>query len=135
MIKKTFTIDMYSYYKIHVIVAEDFDAAIKKYCKGLNVDIEHTTAMFLCNQYIHFNGWILVRPNPATSTIAHEAFHATYKVMSDIGSGLDGESEEPFAYLLGYITDMVVQTLLAYDKKYPAVEESEEIAIKEPNNN
>lgn len=41
------------------------------------------------------------------STIAHEAFHATYFILDRVGIELSGDSEEAFAYLLAYIVDNI----------------------------
>ena len=124
IVKKTFRIDMYSHYRIHVIITDNFEEAIKKHLRKftMDMDLNNLGGVFIYNDNNPWEGWILLPPNASTSTIAHESFHATARVMHDIGSKLDGESEEPYAYLLGYITNQVVIALLAYDKKYPAVE-------------
>jgi len=40
-------------------------------------------------------------------TIAHECFHATMSVLKCIGIEYSEGSEEAFAYVLGYMTDIV----------------------------
>ena len=135
MIKKTFTIEMYSHFKIHVIVTEDFEEALKKYCKDIIVEgIDKVGGLFIYHENKPWEGYILVSPTTPTSTVAHESFHATYRIMSAIGSELGAESEEPYAYLLGFITNKVVETLMIYDKKYPAVEGLEQNIVIEVNN-
>lgn len=96
--------------------------AIDKYCKPFKLNTDNLGGLFLSHESRPWEGWIIVPPDASTSTVAHESFHATAKVMYDIGSNLSDESEEPYAYLVGYITNLVVMTLQAYDKKYPAVE-------------
>lgn len=116
-LRKKYKISIYGYI-LYVIVSEDFDMSIKKYCKGLEDDISHANGLFIHNAKTG-DGYILVKPDSPTSTVAHEAFHATYRIMYTIGSELAGESEEPYAYLVGHITNMVVDTLLLWEKKYP----------------
>ena len=43
---------------------------------------------------------VWVNPHAGSSTIAHEAFHATYYVLEHAGMGLNGSSEEAWAYHL-----------------------------------
>lgn len=38
-------------------------------------------------------------------TATHELFHALCKIMWDASTKLNGESEEPYAYLMGYLTE------------------------------
>ena len=57
------------------------------------------TATHSGDVYVFFN------PNGMNKgTIAHEIFHATCYITKHIGLPLTAESEEAYAYLLGYIT-------------------------------
>lgn len=124
MIKKTYNISMYSNFKIHVIVTESYKEAIDKYLKDfkIDIDLDKIGGLFIYHDSKPWEGYILVSPDTPTSTIAHESFHATYRIMSSIGSELASESEEPYAYLLGYITNKVVETLINYEKKFTSTE-------------
>ena len=131
-LKKTYIIYPYGY-RLHIVISEDFNNSIKKYCKGLEDDYSGANGLFITDDKL-FQGYLLVKPDSPTSTIAHESFHATYRIMSNIGSELAAESEEPYAYLVGHITNLVVKTLIIWDKKYPAIEGTTvEIPITENN--
>lgn len=54
--------------------------------------------------------YLIFCKNPSINVIAHEVFHLTSKIISLIGSSLNEETEEPFAYLHGYILEMVYET-------------------------
>lgn len=41
------------------------------------------------------------------SIITHECFHAVEFIMDIIGCPLNENSSEPYAYLLGYLTDLI----------------------------
>ena len=41
-------------------------------------------------------------------TLSHEIFHATVALMNSIGASLSVESEETYAYLIGYLTNRVL---------------------------
>lgn len=120
-LKKSYRIDVYGY-TVHVVVSEDFNTSVKKYCKGLDEDFNTANGLFIHDNKKEFQGYIFVRPESPTSTVAHESFHAACRIMFNIGSELADESEEPYAYLVGHITNLVVKTLLIWDKKYPAIE-------------
>ena len=42
-------------------------------------------------------------------TLSHEIFHATVALMNSIGASLSVESEETYAYLIGYLTKKVLE--------------------------
>lgn len=44
-------------------------------------------------------------------TIAHEAFHASNMIFDQVGALPDIDNDEPQAYLIGYITDLIIQFL------------------------
>lgn len=52
---------------------------------------------------------IILRDDTDIPIIAHEAFHATEFIMDRIGCTLTNETSEPYAYLLGYIVEQIVQ--------------------------
>jgi hypothetical protein len=43
--------------------------------------------------------------------IAHEIFHATHVILDFVGNKFSIEHTEPFAYLSGYITDLVYKDI------------------------
>ena len=46
---------------------------------------------------------IWLRPQAPTSTVAHEAFHATYLILKGAGCTLADASEEAYAYHLAWV--------------------------------
>lgn len=125
-LKKSKRIDIYGY-TIHTVISEDFDTSVRKYCKGLDDDFSTANGLFIHDKKKGYQGYIFIKPNSPTSTIAHEAFHAACRIMFNIGSELAEESEEPYAYLVGYITNIVVEAALEWDKKYPAIEDTQSV--------
>ena len=49
-----------------------------------------------------------------TSVLAHEATHVAFEMFRDIGGIADEDNQEPFAYLVGWVTE---QLLYAYRYK------------------
>lgn len=63
-----------------------------------------------------FNSYIVWLPdNPKTAEevgfLVHELFHATYAVMCNVGINLSEDSEEVFAYTIGFLTEKVLGAL------------------------
>ena len=63
-----------------------------------------------------FNSFIVWLPdNPKTAEdigfLVHELFHATYAVMCNVGISLSEDSEEVFAYTMGFLTEKVLGAL------------------------
>lgn len=50
---------------------------------------------------------IFIRRKMTVGQIAHESGHATTEIFREIGSYLDPNNQEPFMYLLGYISDCI----------------------------
>ena len=44
-------------------------------------------------------------------TIAHEAFHAAFRILDRAGVKPDVNNQEPFAYLLSWVVDAVNKTV------------------------
>lgn len=47
---------------------------------------------------------VYFKKRPSISTLAHEALHLTHSVLQDSGLRLSNESEEAYAYFLGWLT-------------------------------
>lgn len=63
--------------------------------------IEHAAALFqLFNCGV---GVFRFSKKPTDEIIVHECFHATYQIMDRIGQELVDESQESYAYLIGYM--------------------------------
>lgn len=65
------------------------------------------------NQNIHA---IVLAEDAGIDTISHECFHATMGVLQAKGIAYCEESEECFAYVLGYLTQKVWDFKQEYDK-------------------
>jgi DNA-binding transcriptional regulator YhcF (GntR family) len=59
---------------------------------------------------------IIIRPDANINTIAHESFHVTYEILKEAGLVLSPKSEEAFAYLNGYIAEIIDNGLKKYNK-------------------
>ncbi len=57
--------------------------------------------------------WLPGRPKTAQEVgfLVHELFHATYAVMCNAGISLSEDSEEIFAYAIGFLAEKVMETL------------------------
>lgn len=51
------------------------------------------------------------------SDLAHESVHVAFEVFRDIGSNVDIENQEPFAYLVEWITKQLLRVLNYKEKK------------------
>ena len=58
-----------------------------------------------------FFAWIPEKPKTAQDVgfLVHELFHSTYAVMSNIGVPLSDDSEEVYAYTIGYLTEKILE--------------------------
>ena len=65
--------------------------------------IEKTTG------YYGFLVWL--RGKNPKSDIAHEATHVAFETFRDIGGVADEDNQEPFAYLVGWITNRLFEAL------------------------
>lgn len=73
---------------------------------------EHSTGKTIYNQ-VHnaFIVWMPRLPQTAAElgTLSHEIFHAVQALMINIGASLSDDSEEAYAYLIGYLTKKVLE--------------------------
>ncbi len=63
-----------------------------------------------------FNAFFVWIPEPPKTAqdvgfLVHELFHSTYAVMCNSGISLSEDSEEAFAYMIGYMTEKVLEQL------------------------
>jgi len=49
--------------------------------------------------------------NRLLNTVTHELFHATHAIMTRVGIKLSDDSEEAYAYLIGYLTQKTLNFL------------------------
>lgn len=60
---------------------------------------------------------LVIRPDATINTICHESFHIMVNIMDDIGMTLSDSSEEAYAYLIGWISEKISETIIAYNNK------------------
>ena len=60
---------------------------------------------------------LIIHPRADINTICHESFHITSGVLEDAGLELGGNSEEAYAYLIGWVAEKVSKKLKNYNKK------------------
>lgn len=73
-----------------------------------------------CRQKPDKRGGVLIRfrkkSDMTIGTIAHEATHAAMEIFEYIGARIDYENQEPFAYLVGWITECCNKVRHLYTK-------------------
>lgn len=114
-IKKLLRLNSYGYYKVHIIISENLSESAKKH-----LNEEHVPE--LCDGFVTHNCemelYIFLKDDCILSTISHESFHATLKIMKDIGAKLTNSSEESYAYLLSHVVDECIILKDKYMSKY-----------------
>lgn len=74
-----------------------------------------TTDQDLFEALTYYNGRMIgiwfKHVKPHVSTVAHESLHATYHILNSCGMKLNTESEEAFAYHLGWLVENIVKEL------------------------
>ena len=63
-------------------------------------------------QFNSFFIWLPDKPKTAQDAgfIVHELFHSTYAVMCNIGITLSDDSEEVYAYIMGYLAEKIFES-------------------------
>jgi hypothetical protein len=54
---------------------------------------------------------LVIQPDAGVNTIAHEAFHIANGVLDDVGMKLCENSEEGYAYLIGWVAEQIEKTI------------------------
>lgn len=91
---------MYNQFKVTFAITDDIHKYYTKVTKS-SYSTNPKGMFFTQNGDLH----ICVTSTASKGVIAHECFHATAYIMDTIGCELKGESEEPYAYLLGWFVD------------------------------
>lgn len=116
-LKKNYTIDVYGV-KLTVVVTDDMLEASKEFKMQLeDKAIKYSSGIFGYFIDSPLKCYILLRDDCTPGAIAHEAFHMAAYIMDLIGSDLDRESEEPYAYLISCIVNKAHTALDLYNKK------------------
>lgn len=119
ILRKKYNIELYGNYKLHVVIADTIregrDSCNKEIGHECD-DLNYVDGMHSFNKHDH-GSYIFLLPHTYISTISHEAFHATNRIMNSIGAELNNGSEESYAYLLGYIVDKCMDTIKLFLNK------------------
>lgn len=102
-------------YDVDVIVSikqsdKDFKKLLKK---EINKDYHHSIPKSFIGELaccVKFdNGQCAIRftLDPDINTLTHEVFHAAYAMFTTIGMKLSRDSEEAFAYFIGYLSEQI----------------------------
>ena len=120
MYRKILKIELYGNYRLHILVSKNIQEARDRYNDliGHTCEVGNTTSGMHSYGKADYESYLFITPNSPNSTIVHESFHATLRVMDYIGADLNDGSEESYAYLLDYIFDKVVETKAKYIDKY-----------------
>jgi len=107
--------------EIHVSIAKTALDAVKqnkklKHIKSYYKDWDNTNGGFIFDPERNIYGIILAE-DACTGTIAHESFHATMYLLQMFGITMSDESEEAFAYMIGYLTNEVLKVKNKYHEK------------------
>ncbi len=54
---------------------------------------------------------LVIQPDASINTITHEAFHITSGILDDVGMKLCDNSEEGYAYLIGWVAEKIDKEL------------------------
>ena len=103
-----FFIDVYER-TIHVGVCNNTDELERWYTELSGDDDDNHDTYEALNFYDqHDDQWILlVKKHFSLNVCAHECFHLTHHLMSDIGHKFKVKSHEPHAWLHGFVTEAV----------------------------
>ena len=101
--------------EVTLVVEQDFEAAAEE--AGYHYDVGDANG--LCLHYPDApSQFCLIFREGCTSPggIAHEAYHLTTKIMKHAGVHYSDENQEPHAYLIGFIVDLIHQCLFPQEK-------------------
>lgn len=112
-IKKRIDVDVYGC-SIVVVVTDDMEKTMKKYFKKFKIQYEDGFyyGLFLPSSEKDHNTYHILfnQSELSLNTIAHETYHACYRILKDRGVGMD--DEEPMAYLMGFLIQEVLTAIV-----------------------
>lgn len=110
----------YQVYPFDVLVSiSQSDDEVVRILKGLGVDVDleciRLKGIGKCTMLESGKTIIRLKHYPNTpvgkSTLAHEVYHAVCFLMDHIGMRMSSDSEEAYAYLIGYLTEKIYEKL------------------------
>ena len=109
--KKVFDPIFLAHYLIQI--GGDIQKGLEKYSELIGVNsfiVERTNRKgHFFSHTNHKGGFVWIKDKKDIETVAHEAFHATYHVLTHTGVILKEESEEIFAYYLGWLVKEILK--------------------------
>lgn len=115
---KAFVIDIPIYNRDLLVVFGDKEFLAKQLSEAYNIPLSDAYSIiedinWYSNGRYYFNIekgkrflWMPKTPTEPQeyATLAHEVFHAAFGLMNEIGASPSEDSEETYAYLIGYLT-------------------------------
>ena len=92
--RTTFRFDVFEF-SLTIILAE----SVQQTARRLGVNITGAYACFITQGDKPAHGWLIFDTNPSPGTIAHEASHAIWRMLTDVGA----MDDETFAYHLHHL--------------------------------
>ena len=106
MVKKEIVIPIYDF-RIILILSDDFGYDVKNEA-NYNEDTNGASAVTLTYpDHVNLLSIVFDRENISSGGVAHEALHATNKIMVSLGIKPDLNNDEAQCYLLGFIVDCI----------------------------
>lgn len=104
---------------LYIIVTNDIRASYYKRKRKINAstEIDASTHAFVWRADNYQDQYMFLPNNCGASTIAHEAFHAAYHVLTESGVRLSKDSEEAWSYMIGAIVHEAIVTLNKWYKQ------------------
>jgi hypothetical protein len=105
---------------IAVIIFNDFDKAVEIFCKKQKLVPPVTS---ITPHALHFwyecGPFVIFFPsnNTTHADIGHESFHATHRILADRGDVFLVSNQEPYAYVMSWVTEQVYLTFYVAKKK------------------
>ena len=100
--------------QLRIVICDNIQTGLKKL--GLEVfDGEEVEASVVEDQDGIIN--LVISPDADINTICHESFHIANGILDDAGMKLCDNSEEAYAYLIGWVSEIVHNELTSHNKK------------------
>lgn len=119
-VHKMLQLDIYSKYRVHIVIADDLCSARNEFKEELGSTIKpggYDGLHCYNNDESKWEAYIFLEPDASSPVICHESFHATSRLMRLLGAKLTHASEESYAYLLDHIVDFICAILIELNSK------------------
>lgn len=104
---------------LYIIVTNDIRASFYKRKRKIKAttEIDSNTHAFVWRADSYQDQYMFLPNTCGVGTIAHEAFHAAYHVLTESGVRLSRDSEEAWSYMIGEIAYQITVILDKYQKQ------------------